>query len=145
MATWLLLLILGANLTCLCLLWWTFKENHRQRGHDATQLANLIQLHRADFDSRLLALEKSLLTPFTAAIKRIDQQRQQEKEVSQNIGSFLPDDQTEAAYERELKQSEKHFIAANGPMQYSSQPSRGSASRSGREPLIRRRSPSSSG
>jgi len=54
------------------------------------------------------------------------------------VGSFLPDDQGAAEFERQIKRSEDHAIAAAGPVRFSSTPSRGSGSRSAREPSTQR-------
>src|SRR5262249_10623011 len=58
-------------------------------------------------------------------------------------GVFLPDDRSQADFERSLKISEDRAISTSHPrVQYSSRPSPGSPSGSPREPLIRPARPS---
>lgn len=54
------------------------------------------------------------------------------------VGSFLPDDQSAAEYERTLQQTEDRAIAAAGPVRFSSRPSPTSARPSRRDSLIQR-------
>jgi hypothetical protein len=151
MHTWLLLLMIGIQTSLLCLLWWTSRQAGTVR---AAALLHLQELRReqGELVAELLTLQRSLVGLHQALVPSIqevlqylDQRKRQEAETAAQIGSFLPEDESAAAFEATLRQSENRFIAANGPIQYSSRPSRRSEGTSRREPLIRRRSPSSAG
>lgn len=96
---------------------------------------------------KMLALREADLLLVGAAIDRVRERidgltdfltKQKEEADKWEVGAFLPDDKLAANLENQIRQSEDRFIAAQGPIRYSSRPSPTSGNPSRREPSIQR-------